>query len=382
METFDLSASFLSLLSVGGLFTMALVSLFAVGPLSKKLGDKLTCITGLLIMVISGVLYILIPQDSIAALVVIRLLQGVGMGITNPTAMALEAVWFPKKERALSAGLMSACYGLAMTLVTQYTYFTGMMRWSVGLAAGVMLISFAGVMVILVALVYKDINKKYGVNVIDEAIEGYEPPAALSDKEQIEKDIAAGKKVFAKPGNLKEAIRFPGFWLMNIGCFCYASVLMTGLNFVLPLYFPGFGYDAATSTAILSWTFLGHLISSPIFGIISDRVLKGRRTEMTMVAFWGGAALWILFHVLILNNVAVSALTVVAFFAYFVVTGASGVYYVLPVEICQPKFSTRSMSIALVFANVGGITSQLVCGALMNGGNVSLGMYYYSCTQQ
>lgn len=151
-----------------------------------------------------------------------------------------------------------------------------------------MLTAFGAAMFLLVLFVYKDIKKKYGVSIIDEAIEGYVPQDAMTDEQRTQWAKETGRKVFNMPSNMKEALRFPGCWLTYIGCFFYASVLLSGLSFVLPLYFPAMGYDAQASTAILSMTFLGHIISSPIFGIISDRKFKGRRTEVTMIAF--GAA--------------------------------------------------------------------------------------------
>ena len=79
---------------------------------------------------------------------------------------------------------MSACYGLSCTLVTQYTYYTGLAQWSVGKACGVMLTAFGAAMFLLVLFVYKDIKKKYGVSIIDEAIEGYVPQDAMTDEQR------------------------------------------------------------------------------------------------------------------------------------------------------------------------------------------------------
>jgi Sugar phosphate permease len=378
METFQIGESFLSVLSACGLLTMAIFSLFVFPLLSAKIGDKAACLAGLIVIVVSGLLYLVIPE-SLPALVAVRLLQGMGMGIINPASMGMEAVWFPVKERALSAGCMSACYGLSCTLVTQYTYRTGLAQWSVGKACGVMLTAFGIVMFLLVLFVYKDIMKKYGVSIIDEAIEGYVPQGEITDAQREQWAKASGRKVFQMPANMKEAFRFPGCWLTYFGCFFYASVLLSGLSFVLPLYFPAMGYDAKASAAILSMTFLGHIISSPIFGIISDRVFKGRRTEVTMMAFWGGAVLWIIFHGMVSAQAAIPILTVFAFICYFVVTLAAGVYYVIPVEIVKPEFATKNMSICLVFANIGGIVSQLIAGALIQNINALAGLVYVIC---
>lgn len=378
MNDFAIGESFLSVLSSCGLATMAVCSLFVFPMLSKKIGDKAACLVGLIVIVISGLLYLVIPS-SLVALVVVRLIQGAGMGIINPASMGLEAVWFPVKERSLSAGIMSACYGLSCTLVTQYSYRTGLAQWSVGKSCGVMLTAFGAVMFLLTLFVYKDITKKYGVSVIDEAIEGYVPQEEMTDQEREVWAKETGRKVFRMPSNMKEAVRFPGCWLMYIGCFFYASTLLSGLSFVLPLYFPAMGYDAKASAAILSMTFLGHIISSPLFGVISDRKFKGRRTEVTMIAFWGGAIMWLIFHGLVSAQVAIPVLTAFAFFCYFIVTAAGGVFYVIPVEIVKPEFATRNMSICLVFANLGGIVSQIIAGVLMQNIGATAGLVYVIC---
>ena len=77
-----------------------------------------------------------------------------------------------------------------------------------------------------------------------------------------------------------------------------------------------------------------------------------------MIAFWGGAVMWIIFHGLVSADVGIGFLTVFAFLCYFIVTAAAGVYYVIPVEIVKPEFATRNMSICLVFANIGGIEAE------------------------
>ncbi len=79
--------------------------------------------------------------------------------------------------------------------------------------------------------------------------EGYVPQDVMTDEQRTQWAKETGRKVFHMPSNMKEALRFPGCWLTYIGCFFYASVLLSGLSFVLPLYFPAMGYDTQASTA-------------------------------------------------------------------------------------------------------------------------------------
>ena len=134
-----------------------------------KTGGKRVLMAGLLTLAASGALY-LTGTRSLGALIAIRILQGFGTGMVSATVQGLVAVWFTAGERGTAQGALAAFYGASTSIVTIYASFMsarGMLWYE---TAGYMLLVCGLLFAVMIGVGYKDIEKTYGVNVIDEAI--------------------------------------------------------------------------------------------------------------------------------------------------------------------------------------------------------------------
>ena len=331
------------------------------GGLNAKFGGKWVLFCGLVIMAVSGALFLTGPT-SLFLMCLIRLIQGIGAGMAAPTAMTMVSVWFPKRERAMAQGCLACFYGVSLSLCTVYSYACSQNGWTWYQTTGWALVACGVVLAIIVAVCYRDIEKEYGVAVIDEAIAGYVP-------EKIETTSGAGS--LDKPRNWSEAVRFPGFWILGFTLFCY-DVSAIGTGFVFPLFLTGSGLDAAASTSVMSLGSINTIRFCLVGGVLSDKLFHSKRTPVTMMAF-GGSAIFFTIIALVIHSVPIGALIALYFIAFGLLNFAGGPAWALPAEVVAPEFAQQNTGNCLLFANIGGFIMTTVAGILMENVSVAAG---------
>ena len=331
------------------------------GGLNAKFGGKWVLFCGLVIMAVSGALFLTGPT-SLFLMCLIRLIQGIGAGMAAPTAMTMVSVWFPKRERAMAQGCLACFYGVSLSLCTVYSYACSQNGWTWYQTTGWALVACGVVLAIIVAVCYRDIEKEYGVAVIDEAIAGYVP-------EKIETTSGAGS--LDKPRNWSEAVRFPGFWILGFTLFCY-DVSAIGTGFVFPLFLTGSGLDAAASTSVMSLGSISTILFCLVGGVLSDKLFHSKRTPVTMMAF-GGSAIFFTIIALVIHSVPIGALIALYFIAFGLLNFAGGPAWALPAEVVAPEFAQQNTGNCLLFANIGGFIMTTVAGILMENVSVAAG---------
>lgn len=331
------------------------------GGLNAKFGGKWVLFCGLVIMAVSGALFLTGPT-SLFLMCLIRLIQGIGAGMAALTAMTMVSVWFPKRERAMAQGCLACFYGVSLSLCTVYSYACSQNGWTWYQTTGWALVACGVVLAIIVAVCYRDIEKEYGVAVIDEAIAGYVP-------EKIETTSGAGS--LDKPRNWSEAVRFPGFWILGFTLFCY-DVSAIGTGFVFPLFLTGSGLDAAASTSVMSLGSISTILFCLVGGVLSDKLFHSKRTPVTMMAF-GGSAIFFTIIALVIHSVPIGALIALYFIAFGLLNFAGGPAWALPAEVVAPEFAQQNTGNCLLFANIGGFIMTTVAGILMENVSVAAG---------
>ena len=348
-----------------------IVMTIAGGVLMVKFGGKKLMIGGLALIAISGLGYLLHPS-SVALLFLVRIIQGFGVGMMNGVLMTLVCVWFPAKERGTAQGVLACFYGASTSIVTVYCALMTNKPWNQ--TAGYMLLICGVVFALMILFGYKDINKVYGVSVIDEAIEGYDPEAlARAEAEAKAKQSAIkGREKIKKPETWKEVLRFPAFWVLGVSMIFYAGTCIGGY-FVMPLYLNWCGFAAADQTAIMAYGSLATLVFCLLGGILSDRVFKAQRGQVFMIAF-GGAAICALILFLTKGSLSVSAMTVLFFLMIGLSNFAGGPAFAIATEMVAPQVAQSVNTVSLAFNAVGGFIVTSIYGAIIQafGGNIGM----------
>lgn len=351
MKFLGTTESALSIFSAIGNPAMAVISVVA-GFLAARVGGKKVLVTGLLIMSVSGGLY-LTGIKSLSLLIVIRVLQGFGSGMVSATVQALVSVWFPAKERGTAQGALACFYGVGTSVVTVYAGIMSAKNFMWYQIAGYLLLICGIIFAVMIIVGYKDIEKTYGVNLIDEVLENSEP------LEESQNSTAVSWK---KPDTWSETLKCPAFWILGISLFFYGGSAF-GVGFVIPVFLRYAGYDAAGQAAVMTYGSLASIIFSLLGGVIADRVFKGKRTQVYAISF-GGATILTVVMLLTGGSLTILQMTVLYFVMFGFTTFSGGPAWVLPVEIVGPKMAQQNVGTCLLFSGMGSTVMLLIYGNL------------------
>lgn len=365
MEDLTIKEASLSFLSSLGTLSMAVTSA-ATGGLGNRYGGKRTVILGLVIMAVSGALY-LGNAGSIFGLYIIRSIQGAGTGVVCACLMALVSAWFPKKERGTAQGALGSFYGASISLVTIYALSCRKRGLAWNGAIGQMLLCGGIFLAVLIAFFYKDIEKTYGVSVIDEVI-------ATDVGKSDTSDLMVHKgNTFDKPCNWKESLTFPGFWLIGLLLF-FNGACTYGIGFIIPLFFTYCGFNSDSAASIMSVGTLSSIFFALFGGFISDHFFRSRRCEVGLISFGGAMTLFFII-VRIGGLLSAAGLTICYFLAYGMMYLSVGPLWCLPAEMVSSEFASRSMGAALLFSGIGGFVMTNLFGIIIQISGAGTGMY-------
>ncbi|MGN0269017.1 MAG: MFS transporter [Lachnospiraceae bacterium] len=362
MEALQVSESALSIFSAVGNPAMAIVSVVA-GFFTARIGGKKVLVTGLFVMSLSGWLYLTGPE-SLLVLILIRVLQGLGSGMVSATVQALVSVWFPAKERGTAQGALACFYGVSTSAVTVYAGVMSAKNMEWYQTAGYLLAICGIVFAVLVIFGYKDIEKTYGINIIDEVLEN----GITKETIEIEKETAS----WEKPNTWEETLRCPAFWILGFSLFFYGGSAF-GVGFVIPMFLRFAGYDVAGQTAVMTYGSLASVIFSLLGGVIADRVFHGRRTQVYAISF-GGATVLTIIMMITGGNLPALEMSILYFFMFGFTTFSGGPAWVLPVEIVGSKMAQQNVGTCLLFSGMGSTIMLIVYGYLADHYSVNISM--------
>lgn len=351
MASLGINNTALSMISNG--VTLALgIMCVASGMIATKLGGKKTILLGCAIQAVAGLLFFTNPSN-VGFLVVIRIIEGMGGGLINAFALSLIAAWFPRNERAFASGLQMGLYGIAISATTLFcNAFNSMgLTWMQG--CGTFVAGAAIICGLLVAFLYTDIEKKYGVYVIDDALE----PETYGDAAAT---VESSKPTFKRPATYKELFKSPVFWMLAIPV-CANTAVSYNLAYCIPLLLPEVGYTSAEIVAATAVVFMGTIIFSPLGGVISDRGFHGRRGQTIAISFILGL-IGLIIMLLLAGKVSIMVLSVVTFLAYGICFLGNGPTWALPAEIFEPSFLVRGNGILLLTCNLVGMLNIALSG--------------------
>ncbi|ODN03400.1 putative inorganic phosphate cotransporter [Orchesella cincta] len=104
---------------LGSFFWGYVLTQFPGGLLATKYGGKWTLGLGLFVTAIFAILTPMLARTHIYLLVLARVIQGLGEGVTTPAMHAIIAAWAPPEERSMMGSIVyaGAQFGTAVTMV-------------------------------------------------------------------------------------------------------------------------------------------------------------------------------------------------------------------------------------------------------------------------
>jgi predicted MFS family arabinose efflux permease len=321
------AGSFLSAFYVGGALTS-----FPAGWLADRLGVRWTLLGGQgLVAVGFGLMAVAPDYSSLVAAVV---LAGVGFGAVNPTSTKAVLVWFPARSRATVVGVKQAGFPLggalgALTLPALAIRAELGWRGALGVAAAVIALSAGGA-----GLAYREAPR--GPDDV--------PARAASPRPR---GVLASRPI----------------WLVSWATFLFAAVQVSWISYA-PLYLAEVvGLSALGAGLVLGLAQIGGILGRVGFGVLSDRVLHGRRLVVLLAAGIASGALCLATGTLT-PGTAPGWLALVAFTFGVAGIGWNGVHHTLVAELAGRESAATAVGLCLAVSSLGVIAGAPLVGAV------------------
>jgi len=317
------------------------------GWLSDKFGARLTLTVCGIIWAGSTMLIGLV--GSFAALIVCRVILGLGEGATFPTATRALADWFPAEKRGFAQGITHSFARLG-------NFFTPPLV-ALLIALGSWRLSF----VVLggVSLVWSVVWWFYF----------RDNPA--THRGITPQELALVPDYAAKKDRKKDPVPWKALTFrmapVTLVYFCYGWTLWLYLTWLPQFFMHGYKLNLKNSALFSSGVFLAGVIGDTVGGLVSDRILikTGDRNKARRNLVIAGFVLSLLFMIPILrsHNLTIVALCLSAafFFAEFTI----GPFWAIPMDIA-PRFSGSASGLMNVGSALAAAVSPLVAGYVID----------------
>ena len=323
MQTFSITGTTVGLVAAAYFYTYAGLMLPA-GLLVDAYGARRLMALGGVVMAAGAVLMGL--AGSVPMLVAARLLVGAGAAPMFVATLKIAAAWFPPERFGFLAAL-TATVGVLGALGSTLPLATlvALVGWR-GAFCGVGLVTLGGA--VLCALALRD--RPPGTV-------GVAPPVRL-------RDVLTGAR---------RVLRNPHTWPPFLAFFCFYSVAGNQMLWMVPYLRDVYGLALQPAALYATATTLALLVSAPLIGFASDRLL-GRRKAPLVVLSVVQAALWLVF-VLTLGRLALPL-----FYALLFAMGLAGSAFVLVWPIGREVNPPHLDGIAVAVVNLGGFLGAAV----------------------
>jgi sugar phosphate permease len=307
------AGSFLSAYYIGA----SLMSLPA-GFISDRWSVKAAMVLGQ--AVIAGGLAAAAMSPTFGLISAVLVFAGAGYGTLNPTSAKAVLLWFPRRQRATVLGLKQMGFPLGGAIGAAVMPALALsLGWRAAIVASAGAVAALGVATLFV---YRD------------------PP------EPAEPLTGPG------PSSFGEVLCARDLWLVALATLGFAGVQTAFLGFVVLYLREALGLDLRTAAAYLALAQVTGTVGRVGFGVVSDRVLGGRRLVVLMAAGAGSA----------LCSLALAAsgpgagpavlVPLAAAFGLFGI-GWNGLQHTLMAELAGPRGAGTAVGLGLAVSSAG-----------------------------
>lgn len=327
-----------------------MVTQFLGGALADRYGGKVVLAIGVIWWSVFTIITPPAAALGLAALVVVRILMGMGEGVTFPSIYSLYGKWVPTDERARSMALTNSGIPIgqvAALLVAPWIAIQWGWEWVFYLFGAVGFVWF----VFWHFLVAKD-------------------PASHGKVSTIERDeIAQGMPEAGDPqaqASVRDLFKSSAVWAIVVAHFCNNWSLYVLLSWLPTFVTSGLGFDFKDSGWV---SMLPHLVSFVflnVAGQVADRWVRGGmpvvRVRKTCMAIGFGGIAAALFTVGLMNDpwMAITVMCIGNALGAFVTGG----FAVNHMDIA-PNHAGKLMGITNTFATIPGIIGVTVSGFIL-----------------
>jgi sugar phosphate permease len=313
------------------------------GWLSDRFGARLTLTVCGVIWAAATMLTGLV--GSLTALILCRVLLGLGEGATFPTATRALADWMPAEKRGFAQGITHAFARLG-------NFFTpGLVAWLIKISSWrVSFIVLGGISLIwsLVWWFYFRDNPATHRGITQEELAVLPDYASKKDRKKDPVPWGALVKRMAP---------------VTLVYFCYGWTLWLYLTWLPSFFMHGYKLNLKNSALFASGVYLLGVVGDAVGGWVSDYILKrtGDRNKARRNLVIAGFLLSLVFMIPVLRshdlNTVALCLSAAFFFAEFTI----GPFWAIPMDIA-PRFSGTASGLMNIGSALAAAVSPLVAG--------------------
>jgi MFS family permease len=309
-----------------------LMSIFAItglilalpaGFIMQRFGPKATGLAAVLFIIAGSVLGAI--STTATALLISRLIEGLGMGLIAVVGPAAIAMWFPAESRGLPMGVWATWVPLGSLLMFNTApQLSGMFGWQAVWWAGA---AFGIAALILYGMLFR--------------LPGNHSTAEAQ-----------------QPSGLGKAMKNPTVWLLSLSFLCF-NVLVLGITTFYPTFLTTVLHmDLARAGFLASLPMLTALVSSPLGGVISDRIGSRKKFVAFPLACMGGLCL-VLFPA---SSSAVAAVMILM--GIFLGPVPTATFSAVPEVMSSPEQIGIGMGIVALGQNIGMVIGPAMFGKI------------------
>ena len=308
------------------------------GMLYDRFGTRFVLCVASLIATVGLIIFTATDNYTVAGCG--RFAMGLGCAFAYIGTLKIASIWLPANRFGTVAGLATAI-GMLMGAASQ-TYFTRIVA-VIGYQQSLHFAVITGVVISAIMLL----------------IMRNQPRTALPSVPQTT-PVNLSQLMSA----LRIILRNKQMWLIGaIGCLLYlpSSVFLDlwGIPYLKVVY----GITQEHAVAISSCVFYGWIISGPIIGIISDKIIKRRVLPLTFTGFFAALLLCIVFYTP--TGIPIAWLKPIFFMIGFC-CGAHPLCFALGKENNPIQMSGTAVAATNMFIMMGGAIFQPVVGKLLD----------------
>lgn len=282
---------------------------------------------------------------SLASLIVIRFLFGIGEASFPGGSWKTIANWFPKKERATANSIMSSSNSLGPAIAPLFV--VGIMA-AFGWRQVFYFLFIPGIIVVLLIwFVVKD-------NPADSKMVSAEELKEIQGEDLEVEDITKKMK-------FKDVLKLPVVWKLFFTWFTF-DIVFWGFASWIPSYLVSArGYHMVKMGIIASLPFFAGTVGCIAGGYISDKYFVGKRRNLIVIAELITAVCLILTYTTPNQTLAMTFLTLTGFFICIAFTGI----WALPMNLLPGDVMGSSAAFINFAGQIAGFISPIVMGMLV-----------------
>ncbi len=310
------------------------------GYLGDRFGPRKMLAAGGIVSIIGNLIFSQV--NGFALLALGQLINGMGQAVGWSSAIKMVVNWFPRERRATAIGFFITCVTIGSSAGIR---MSGLIGDRLGWRASFMIPPLLMLCVLLVFwLVVRD-------NPVDKGHAGFEDE---TDLEQ------------AVPGDFKSRIRLVvthrTLWIVALVYFCFVYVQFGCLVWIPTFLTEKYAISVDRASLLTSLILLPGIFASPLCGVLSDRVFKGKRKPLIVIEMAILAGICFLLGFDLDIGVAVVLLAMIG----LMILMPDVLLATFPADILSRKLTATGMGFLATFTSAAGIVTTPLSGKIVD----------------